>query len=109
MKTLQTVTEGVQTTEFKTTNGKINQVQARRLKASFNEALEHAFKDLGLDTAKIDKGFIVRVPNETEGSVVVNVDAVVKPLTFDFDTEAELYAQEQKEKAERAKARKSKG
>ena len=85
MEKLSNVITTVSTAKFKVTKEKINQVEARTLKSAFNDALENAFIELGLETTKSDKGFLVRVPNEIEGSVTINVDTIIKPLSFDFD------------------------
>lgn len=103
MEKLQSVVEMVGGAKYKTTNDKINQVQARKLKSAINKAIENVFNDLGLETGEVSKGFIVRLPNETEGYITINVDAVVKPLSYDFDQEIESYRIDQERKAVKAK------
>lgn len=89
MEKLANVVSTINLAKFKVTNDKLNQLEARTVKAAINDALESIFTDLGLETTKSDKGFLVRMPNEHEGSIVVNVDAVIKKLSFDFDQAAE--------------------
>ena len=98
MEKLANVVSTINLAKFKVTNDKLNQLEARTVKAAINDALESIFTDLGLETTKSDKGFLVRMPNEHEGSIVVNVDAVIKKLSFDFDQAAEAVKTKAKKK-----------
>lgn len=89
------------TTVFATNEkGELKQNVRNDFKRDFMTALRSALDDLGLETHLISDGIAVVVPNDTEGSIVVAVDGAVKSLNFDLNTEAEAFAQKQKDKAE---------
>jgi hypothetical protein len=104
MEKLSNVIKGIESTKFDLTNGKVNQVQARVLKANILAGLKEVFSGLDLEVADVAKGFIVKVPNEDNGSLVLNIDSVIKPLTYDFHDESYAYELDQASKA-RAKAK----
>jgi hemolysin activation/secretion protein len=89
---------------FKETNGKINQVQSRAVKSNALTELMADFISAGFEVGKVQKGFIVRVPNEQLGSIVLGLDIQVKPLDYDFDSEV----QAEKDRQAEIKARKDK-
>jgi hypothetical protein len=105
MKNFQDLVQSLQGTAFAETNGKIKQTQARTVKASLLSAL---VAGLDLEYAKVQKGYIVRIPNDEHGSIVVGIDLQVKPLDYDFDAEAERERKRQADiKAKKAKNKKS--
>lgn len=105
MEKLSNAVKVVSSSKFDLTNGKVNQVQARVIKSAFINGLKEVFSGLDLKVADVAKGFIVSIPSDNHGSITINVDAVVKPLTYDFDDEAYAYELDQASKA-RAKAKK---
>jgi hypothetical protein len=106
MKNLQEFLQSLESVVFKENNGKINQVQARTIKSSSLANLMKDFQDLGFEVGKVQKGIIVRVPNENEGSLVFGIDIQVKPLDYDFDSEIENEKNRLQEIADRKKKKK---
>lgn len=89
------------------TNGKMKQTQARAFKSALLDALMTDFTDSGLEVGKVQKGFIVRVPNDDLGSLVIQVDAVLKPLDFDYDSAVQAETKRLAEiKSKKSKSRK---
>lgn len=107
MKKIAEFLQSLQNTKIAETNGKVKQVQARTIKSATLSALMSDFTDNGLEVGKVQKGFIVRVPNDDYGSLVIQVDAVLKPLDFDFDSAVQAEQKRQAEiKAKKKKSRK---
>lgn len=93
---------------FAESNGKIKQTQARKLKSGLLGELVADIQGSGFEVAKVQKGYIVRVPNENLGSIVLGLDLQVKPLDYDFDAEAERETKRLAEiKAKKSKSKKS--
>ena len=91
---------------FKENNGKINQVQSRAVKSGALSELVADFINAGFEVGKVQKGIIVRVPNEQLGSIVLGLDIQVKPLDYDFDSEIENEKNRLQEIADRKKKKK---
>jgi hypothetical protein len=104
MKNLQEFLQSLESVVLKENNGKINQVQARTIKSSSLANLMTDIQDLGFEVGKVQKGFIVRVPNSENGSLVFGLDIQVKSLDYDFDSEV----QAEIDRLAEIKARKSK-
>lgn len=77
--------QSLQSAKVGETNGKIKQVQARTIKSAVLTALMSEFSEIDFEVGKVQKGFIVRIPNDDHGSLVIQVDAILKPLDYDFD------------------------
>lgn len=107
MENIKKVLQDLNGVVLKENNGKINQVQARHLKTVIQVGLMKDFQDLGFEVGFIQKGFIVRIPNDDQGSLVIQLDAVIKSLDFDFDTEIEKEKARKQEIADRKKNKKT--
>ena len=107
MENIKKVLQDLNGIVLKENNGKINQVQARQLKTVIQVGLMKDFQDLGFEVGSIQKGFIVRIPNDDQGSLVIQLDAVIKSLDFDFDTEIEKEKARKQEIADRKKNKKT--
>lgn len=108
MKKFADYLQSLEGATFAETNGKIKQTQSRQLKASALRLLVGAITESGFETAKVKKGYIVRVPNNDLGSIVLGLDLQVKPIDYDFDAEAEAEAKRLAEiKAKKSKSKKS--
>lgn len=103
MKNIAKELQNLQGVVLKENNGKINQVQARTIKSVLQNALMKDFQDAGFENGFVQKGFIVRIPNDTHGSIVIQLDTVIKSLNFDFDAEIENEIARKQEIADRKK------
>lgn len=93
MKKVAEYLQSLEKAEIKESKGKVQQVYARTIKAQTLHNLMKDFQDLGFEVGKVQKGFIVRVPNDTYGSLVIQVDTILKPLDYDFDSAVETEKQ----------------
>lgn len=85
MENLKAYLEKTKGVKYSTTNGKINQKQARILKASIESAILKDLESMGFDVGKVDKGVVVNVPNTELGSFTINFNAIIKSLDYDFE------------------------
>lgn len=108
MKNVANYLQNLKGAELSETNGKIKQVQARTIKSAILTALMSEFSEIDFEVGKVQKGFVVRVPNDDQGSLVIQVDAVLKPLDYDFDDAVKAEAERLAEiKAKKSKSKKS--
>lgn len=105
MENLNAVLAAVLEREYKVSGDKLNQVQRNATKAELLDAL---MGDLPREivVGKCKEGVVLLIDNENEGGIAVVLDLKIKPLTFDAEGVVENYRFEQKEKEERAAARK---
>lgn len=89
MKNVAEYLQSLEKSEIKESKGKVQQVHARTIKSATLTSLMKDFQDLGFEVGKVQKGFVVRVPNDTYGSLVIQVDTILKPLDYDFDNAVE--------------------
>lgn len=94
----------VQNTVYATNEkGDLKQNVRNELKRTVMSALHSYIAESGAETHLIGEGIAVVLPNETEGSIVIVVDAVVKALSYDLETEINEYQDKLAEKEEKAR------
>lgn len=95
--------EKVHNTVYETNEkGELKQNVRNAFKADLMTAFKDFLKEQGLDVATVHDGVAVRFSNETEGSLTVVFDGTVKSLSYEMDTQAEIYEMERAEKVEKA-------
>lgn len=108
MKNLANVIASYKDKNFNVVNDKINQLERNALKADIVKALSEDLIEAGLSVARVDGGIAFLVENDHVGAVSIVIDGVVKSLDYDFEFEAEDFANVQAEKAEALAKRKAK-
>lgn len=94
----------VQTTVYETNEkGDLKQNVRNELKRTVMRALHSYIAESGAETHTIGEGIAIVLPNTVEGSIVVVVDAVVKALSYDLETEITDHQAKLAEKEEKAK------
>lgn len=94
----------VQATVYATNEkGDLKQNVRNELKRTVMNALNLYLAESGAETHVIGEGIAVVLPNETEGAIVIVVDAVVKALSYDLETEVTDRKEKLAEKEEKAK------
>lgn len=77
--------------KLRTSKNRIHQTDARELKALLHEAFAEKLAELDVDITMVENGFIIEVPNDELGAIVVESKFVIKPLDFDVMTAGAMY------------------
>jgi Skp family chaperone for outer membrane proteins len=94
----------VQTTVYATNEkGDLKQNVRNEFKRTVMNALNLYLAESGAETHVIGEGIAIVLPNTVEGSIVVVVDAVVKALSYDLESEIVAHQEKLTEKEEKAK------
>lgn len=87
--------------KLRTSKNRIQQTDARELKALLHEAFAEKLSELDVDITMVENGFIIEVPNSEIGAIVVESKFVLKPLDFDVITAGDEYAQKLADKTKK--------
>lgn len=97
--------EKIYNAKLRTNKNRIQQTDARNLKADMHDVLMAKIGELDVDITPVDNGFLIEFPNEELGSIVVEAKFVIKPLDYDVMAAGEQYQEKEQARLDKAKAK----
>lgn len=98
MKAFEEVIDKINKTEYKlnTKGNAVVQSERNEMKFQLTDALAAVFEEIeDIDVLQVQKGIVLLLPNEIEGSLPVEIQIITKPLDYDYDSLHEEYLEKQ--------------